>query len=96
LLSVAFKNAVSSRRSAWRTISAIQNKEEYKGGKYLDLIKWYRQKIEGELDKICGQVLDLLVNHLIPQSTAADSKVFYMKMRGDYHRYLCEFFSGDK
>jgi hypothetical protein len=27
---VAYKNAVGSRRTAWRTISAIQNKEEYK------------------------------------------------------------------
>jgi 14-3-3 protein epsilon len=30
LLSVAYKNAVGTRRTAWRTISAIQNKEEYK------------------------------------------------------------------
>lgn len=30
LLSVAYKNSVGSRRTAWRTISAIQNKEEYK------------------------------------------------------------------
>jgi hypothetical protein len=29
-LSVAYKNSVGSRRTAWRTISAIQNKEEYK------------------------------------------------------------------
>lgn len=30
LLSVAYKNAVGTRRAAWRTISAIQDKEEYK------------------------------------------------------------------
>ena len=30
LLSVAYKNAVGARRTAWRTISAIQSKEEYK------------------------------------------------------------------
>jgi hypothetical protein len=30
LLSVAYKNSVGSRRTAWRTITAIQNKEEYK------------------------------------------------------------------
>ena len=30
LLSVAYKNSVGSRRTAWRTISAIQQKEEYK------------------------------------------------------------------
>jgi 14-3-3 protein epsilon len=34
-LSVAYKNSVGSRRTAWRTISAIQNKEEYKVQKSL-------------------------------------------------------------
>ena len=29
-LSVAFKNTVGSRRSAWRTLSSISQKEEYK------------------------------------------------------------------
>ena len=33
---------------------------------------------------------DLLDSHLIPKSTAADSKVFYLKMKGDYFRYLAE------
>jgi len=30
LLSVAYKNSVKTRRDAWRTIQAIQNKEELK------------------------------------------------------------------
>jgi len=60
LLSVAYKNSVSARRAAWRTISAIQNKEEYKGSKYIELIKMYRQKIEKELEDICNDVLSLL------------------------------------
>ena len=30
LLSVAYKNSVGSRRAAWRTISAIQQREEYR------------------------------------------------------------------
>ena len=41
MLSVAYKNSVGARRTAWRTISAIQSKEEYKVGILL--------KGEGEL-----------------------------------------------
>lgn len=97
LLSVAYKNQVGSRRGAWRTISAIQNKEEYKGSKHLDLIKQYRKKIEGELSDICQEVLDLLREDLIPKvDKVPDAKVFYMKMKGDYYRYLCEFTSGER
>ena len=32
LLSVAYKNSVKTRRDAWRTIVAIQNKSELKVG----------------------------------------------------------------
>lgn len=39
---------------------------------------------------------DLLDNHLIPKATPADSKVFYLKMKGDYFRYLAEVAVGDK
>jgi len=96
LLSVAYKNAVGSRRTAWRTISAIQNKEEYKGSRFLDIIKQYRQKIEKELENICNDVLHLLDDPLIPNSKNPEAKVFFLKMKGDYYRYLGEFLSGDK
>lgn len=96
LLSVAYKNSVGTRRVAWRTIRAIQDKEEYKGSKHLDLIKGYRDKIETELDDICNDAIKLLGNTLITNSTQSDAKVFYMKMKGDYFRYLCEFLSQDK
>lgn len=33
---------------------------------------------------------NLLDNHLIPNAKPADSKVFYLKMKGDYYRYLAE------
>ena len=32
----------------------------------------------------------LLDNFLIPKSQNAESKVFYLKMKGDYFRYLAE------
>lgn len=53
LLSVAYKNSVKTRRDAWRTIQAVQNKEELKGNKFLPLITYYKEKIETELKNIC-------------------------------------------
>jgi len=40
--------------------------------------------------------LNVLEQHLIPAAAQGESKVFYYKMQGDYHRYLAEFASGDK
>ena len=96
MLSVAYKNSVGARRTAWRTISAIQQKEEYKGSRFIDIIKGYRAKIEKELEDICNDVLDLLDNVLIKNSKNPEAKVFFLKMKGDYYRYLGEFLTGDK
>jgi len=106
LLSVAFKNVVGARRSAWRIISSIENKASEKAqdsgqtGLALDLAKTYRQDIEKELEERCGEVLDLINDHLL--KTVADTtnpteaKVFYLKMKGDYYRYLVEVTTGEK
>ncbi|KAL9414576.1 hypothetical protein AB3S75_042944 [Citrus x aurantiifolia] len=53
------------------------------------VIKEYRSKIEAELMEICGGILKLLDQKLV--HAAADSKVFYLKMKGDDHRYFAEF-----
>ncbi|CAH0047997.1 unnamed protein product [Clonostachys solani] len=97
LLSVAYKNVVGTRRASWRIISSIEQKEETKGtDKHVSTIKEYRIKIEEELEKVCQDVLDVLDDSLIPNAATGESKVFYHKMKGDYHRYLAEFASGEK
>ena len=37
----------------------------------------------------------LLDKFLIPKASNAESKVFYLKMKGDYYRYLAEVAIGD-
>jgi len=97
LLSVAYKNVIGARRASWRIVTSIEQKEESKGNEtQVTLIKEYRQKIEQELAKICEDILEVLEKHLIPCAQSGESKVFYHKMKGDYHRYLAEFAAGDK
>ena len=50
--------------------------------------------MEKELSDICSSILQLLDDHLIPTASSGESKVFYLKMKGDYHRYLAEFKTG--
>ena len=114
LLSVAYKNVVGVRRSAWRIISTIESKHETQTEGSPDdikLAKDYKEKIEVELKGICETVLDLLSEHLVSadvddvkpaekadedaDATKADndkleSNVFYIKMKGDYYRYIAE------
>lgn len=103
LLSVAYKNVVGARRSSWRVVSSIEQKagtdnNEKKGA----MAKEYRVKIENELNDICRDVLKLLDDHLILEdpkdlsSEETESQVFYLKMKGDYYRYLAEVAIGEE
>jgi 14-3-3 protein epsilon len=94
LLSVAYKNVIGSRRASWRVVSSIEGKGDSEE-KQKQVVK-YREVIENELETICDEILDIIKDHLIPNSTNEESKVFYYKMKGDYHRYLAEFQTGEK
>jgi len=96
LLSVAYKNIVGAKRSSWRVISSIEQKAADKVDK---LASDYREAIEKELKNVCGEVLDLLDNHLVEKAKSnleekspeeKEVPVFYLKMKGDYYRYLAE------
>jgi len=97
LLSVAYKNVIGARRASWRVISSILQKEEDKGNQtHLKLIKEYKEKVESELTNICKDVMEIIEKHLLPSAANSESKVFFYKMSGDYHRYMAEFSSGDQ
>lgn len=89
LLSVAYKNVVGARRAAWRTLNVEEHKDN-------ELIKTYKKLLEEELEAICQEVLGLLESKLIPNTKDKknESEVFYLKMAGDYYRYLAEFVEG--
>ena len=96
LLSAAYKNCVSSRRSAWRSIYGIELKEKNNNSKYINLVSELKVTLEKELSDLCDRMLKLIDNFLLRKATSVESKVFYLKMKGDYFRYLAEFTSGDK
>merc|ERR1712204_67580 len=92
LLSVAYKNAVGSRRAAWRIITSVKGKETTKGNTgQADFAQEYCKKVENELQKICDTILGLLDGNLINKASSGESKVFYQKMKADYWRYIAEF-----
>merc|ERR1719488_177649 len=71
LLSVAYKNAVGSRRAAWRIITSVTQKESSKGNSLNEgYAKEYSAVVETELDKICNQILKLLDDNLIGKASS--------------------------
>uniref|UniRef100_A0A914C0Z0 14-3-3 domain-containing protein n=1 Tax=Acrobeloides nanus TaxID=290746 RepID=A0A914C0Z0_9BILA len=98
LLSVAYKNEVGKLRSSWRVISSCEQRATAaeNAESKVKAAHEYLLQIEQELRNMCQEVLTILDKHLIPNATETDAKVFYLKMRGDYYRYLAEVASADE
>uniref|UniRef100_A0A0P6J2R7 14-3-3 protein sigma n=2 Tax=Heterocephalus glaber TaxID=10181 RepID=A0A0P6J2R7_HETGA len=96
LLSVAYKNVVGGQRAAWRVLSSIEQKSNEEGSEEKGPeVREYREKVETELRGVCDTVLGLLDSHLVKEAGEAECRVFYLKMKGDYYRYLAEVATGD-
>ncbi len=96
LLSVAYKNLIGDKRTSWRAISSIEQKELLKGYPHAHLIVQKRKIIEEELKEICYDALDFVENNLLKSSHTAHSRIFFTRMKGDYYRYLVECLHGDE
>merc|ERR1712154_737258 len=83
----AYKNVVGAKRASWRTLAeGFDDADE-------ELLKKHKAIVEDELEAICNEVLSLLTDHLCKnvKGNGDETEVFYLKMRGDYYRYLSEF-----
>ena len=93
LLSVAFKNLISSKRAACRTIAAIEQNPKY--SKFSDALGSYKQSIETKLQGDCQRIVDMINKHVLQKTCDGEPKAFFVKMVGDYYRYIAENAKGD-
>ena len=88
LISVAFKNLISSKRAACRTIAAIEQNPKY--SKFGDALAKYKGDIEGQLIDDCENVVSIINDKVLAKTCEDEAKAFFVKMVGDYYRYIAE------
>ena len=88
LLSVAFKNLISSKRAACRTIAAIEQNPKY--SKFSEALAKYKATIEKQLTDDCEKVVDMINSKVLAKECDGEAKAFFVKMVGDYYRYIAE------
>ncbi|XP_036886252.1 14-3-3 protein gamma-like [Sturnira hondurensis] len=100
LRSVAYKNVVGARCSSWRVISSIEQKTSADSNeKMIAMVHAYYEKIEKELKVVCQDVLSCLNKNLKKKNCNEiqyESKVVYLKIKGNYDCYLAEVTTGEK
>jgi hypothetical protein len=61
-----------------------RKKEEKKNSENLDYIKEVKNKIEDEMQQISDDIQNTLDKYLVPYSKDNETKVFNLKLKGDY------------
>jgi transcription initiation factor TFIID subunit TAF12 len=86
LLSVAFKNVTGARRSAWRILAQMEEREQQKQPpqqqqQQQQISRAYRVRIEGELDALCTSCIGVVETYALPSNPSSEAQVFLLKVR---------------
>jgi len=96
LFSNAFKIVITQLRNNWRVANGLEARELAKqSSTVLSLIQRHKTTIVHELEDYCHRILEHVERKFLPAATTPESKVFYHKTSGDYHRYLATHASGE-
>eukprot|EP00494_Astrolonche_serrata_P006619 UN06643 len=106
MLSVAYKNVVGQRRSSWRILHGedefLKDRDDLKE-QYAAIIE---KELRGKCDEVLQLLEKYLVKENVSleadkekdedkesteKESVVETQVFYLKMCGDYYRYLAEF-----
>jgi 14-3-3 protein epsilon len=55
------------------------------------MLHLYRERIEKELNAICGEVIRIIDDKLLSNAEDIEATVWFLKMKADFYRYLAEF-----
>eukprot|EP00347_Sterkiella_histriomuscorum_P003582 403363735 len=96
ILCLAYKNAVGTRRIAWRAASAVTKLQKYSD--YQNESSAYRKKLEEEVVNMCKDMIKLAKTLCTraKKDGNTESQIYYHKLQGDYLRYVAEVGDGER
>ena len=90
ILSAGYKDILLDKRENWRFLNLMERKELKKKSKQATYIKEIKNHIEKEIKKIVEEIHNLIDKYLIINCEDKESKIFYLRLKEDHYRYLCE------
>ena len=90
IVSAGYKNILLEKRASWNLLNNMEKRESKKKPEQVPYIKEIKKIIEKELKEQFEEVHKIIDKFLLPNAEDADSKVFYMRLKGDHYRYLAE------
>ena len=69
-------------------LAHLNSKQDVRMG---EAVKRYRDAVLEELNEACKDLIDVVGNRLMPNTQSVDDQIFYLALKGDFYRYMCEF-----
>nr|CAH8839912.1 unnamed protein product [Trichobilharzia regenti] len=95
LFSISHKQIAGPLRTAIKVISASFKKSEAEGSRFVDVDKLYLEEVEKELRNLSHRMIQLIESGLTRPESTSEQKIFFLKLKADYFRYLAEFEQGN-
>ena len=90
------KYIINSKRCSLRSTHLIEEKEKKHSSQYIPIVTNFKNILESEIIDVCKNIINLINNYLLKKTITDESKIFYLKMKGDYCRYLCEIINSNE
>ncbi len=90
IVSAGYKNILTDKRTSWRLLNCMEKKETKKKSAQVPHIKEIKSHIQSEMKKQIEDVKNVIDKYLLPNAPDPESKVFYLRLKADHIRYLCE------
>ena len=94
LISVAYKQIVSAKRTTWRTVVSVIENPKYL--LFRDSLQEYKTKLEDSIHEQCTKIIEQVENFILNPKKGKggkgtdNAKVFFLKLVADNHRYVAE------
>jgi 14-3-3 protein epsilon len=82
----AYKYYIGEKRSAWRNIYTIKNKEQNQKLMMNEIRSIYEESII----KACERFINLINNYIMKQLKGEEERALFIKTKADHYRYMAE------
>ena len=94
LASVAFKNLISNKRSAIRTIAAIEANQKF--SQFANALQAYKDRIVQKFIEDCEDIIAIIQTNVLSNADEeCEAKLFFVKIISDFYRYIAEVAQGE-
>ena len=97
IFSLSCYNFINEKLNQWKKLKKIIEKEQFKDSdnelifKYLDL----KKILENQINEKCDYIINIIDKFLFENSETNESKITYLKLKGDYYRILSYILNGN-